>query len=772
MFKRLTTILPLVFFLIAVFVVHRELQALHADDIRNAIAAVPRMAILIGLGITALNYFILSFYDWLALRYIGQRVPLRKVLLASSISYAISNNTGHALIAGTSVRYRFYTKWGVPGWEVVRLSAFLAVTFIIGLLSLEVVTAILLPIRDQSFISSPNLVRALTAVCTAGLLAYWGAILFVRKPFRIRGAEFRMPGVGTALAQTVISTLDLVVGASILFLFLRANTAIDFPAFLMLYVVAMLLGLASQVPGGLGIFEGAFLYFAGPDLPDADLMGGLIVYRIVYFFVPLAIAGLGLLIYEAKEHWTKFRAGGRGAFRLSRYLLPRLFAPMLALSGATLLFVGATPGLPEDIAWLKTVMPLGVLEVSHLMGSLIGLAMLFLSRGVFLRLDAAYYGCIVLSLLGIVAALLQGLHFGETALLTALLIVFLPTRRYFDRRSSLLTMRFTPVWIFSILAVLAGAAGIGFLNYQHDYSDELWWKFTFHGDAPRFLRATAATSILFVVFGLYRLLGVARPLDIDPPSAADLDRAKDIAAASGDTTGFLALLGDKKILWSEDGNAFIMYAMTRRYWIAMGDPVGDPSSFPALAWRFREESDRNGAKAVFYEVSDFHLPLYLDLGLALLKVGQEARVDTATFSLDGGKKENQRKTRNRFNKQGYALRFLSGAELRRAMPRLRAISEDWLEEKSIEEKGFSLGFFDEDYLRRTLVAVVTKDDEIFAFANLWVLDNKEEASIDLMRYAVDAPAGTMEYLFVELIPMGAAGRLSLVRPRHGATFGP
>ena len=626
MLKRLSILAPPLLFILAAIVVRHELKAFQTGDIRDAIFSVPALTIAIGAVLTALNYAILSFYDWLALRYAGQRVPIRRVLLASSISYAISNNTGHALISGTSVRYRFYTNWGVPGWEVVRISAFLAVTFIIGLITTEVLTYLALPPVMMRLIENPNAIRLITGLCALGVIAYWIAIYTLRQPIKIRKMTFSLPSPMMALAQTAIAVADLVLAGFILYLFLYKTVAIPFPAFMVIYVIAMLLGLSSQVPGGLGIFEGTFLWLAGSDFSSAHILGALIVFRLVYYVLPLCIAGLGLLYHEARQHWRGMKSSGKKAVTILKYVVPRLFAPLLAFSGALLLFTGALPTMPSDIFWLRAFVPLGVVEFSHLAGSLIGLLLLIVSRGVFLRLDAAYYACIFLSSFGIAAAILQGLHWYDAAILSVLLLLFLPTHRYFDRKSSLFTMSFTPFWLFSILVAIIGTAWIGFFSYQHvDYANQLWWKFTFHGDAPRFLRALAMTIVVAVLLALYRLFGVAKILDITRPTEDELDRARRVAGGALDTTGFLALLGDKELLWSEDGDAFIMYAKTRRYWIAMGDPVGEPAAFSALIWRFREQSDKHGCKAVFYEVSDRHLPLYLDLGLALLKVGEEAR---------------------------------------------------------------------------------------------------------------------------------------------------
>lgn len=195
-----------------------------------------------------------------------------------------------------------------------------------------------------------------------------------------------------------------------------------------------------------------------------------------------------------------------------------------------------------------------------------------------------------------------------------------------------------------------------------------------------------------------------------------------------------------------------MFAVTPRFWIAVGDPVGEQTAVENLLWQFQEQADRYGAKAVFYQVGPELLPFYLDQGLALFKLGEEARVDLSVFSLQGRQRDALRSARNKFGKLDYRFEILTGTSVEQALPTLKRISEAWLSNKNTREKGFSLGFFDEDYLRRTGVAVI-KDESghIKAFANLWQTDNRQELSIDLMRYDPDSPKGIMDFLFAELM---------------------
>ncbi|HEY9479401.1 MAG TPA: phosphatidylglycerol lysyltransferase domain-containing protein, partial [Gemmatimonadaceae bacterium] len=157
---------------------------------------------------------------------------------------------------------------------------------------------------------------------------------------------------------------------------------------------------------------------------------------------------------------------------------------------------------------------------------------------------------------------------------------------------------------------------------------------------------------------------------------------------------------------------------------------------------------------VFYKASRQQLYLYLDLGLSVVKLGEEARVPLENFSLEGPERRNLRRMWRRAVQEGCSFEVVSASEVRGILPRLRTISDEWLANKRTREKRFSLGFFDERYLSRYPAALVRKDGEVVAFANVWPSGSGEELSVDLMRFSMAAPPGVMRYLLVELMLWG------------------
>ena len=198
-----------------------------------------------------------------------------------------------------------------------------------------------------------------------------------------------------------------------------------------------------------------------------------------------------------------------------------------------------------------------------------------------------------------------------------------------------------------------------------------------------------------------------------------------------------------------------MYNTSGRSWIAMGDPVGTTEQGIELAWAFRELSDRHNGWTVFYEIGTEYLPLYLDMGLTLLKLGEEARVPLNGFSLEGGSRKRLRHTVNRLEAEGYLSEVVPREKVPELLPELKVISDAWLAGKNTREKGFSLGRFREEYLKNFSAGIVRFHGKVVAFANLWSSGGGEELSIDLMRHCPVTSGGIMEYLLVKLMLWGA-----------------
>ncbi|MBS1223253.1 MAG: mprF [Proteobacteria bacterium] len=339
-------------------------------------------------------------------------------------------------------------------------------------------------------------------------------------------------------------------------------------------------------------------------LPAAPLLGALLAYRLIYYLLPLALAALALGLYELRHQKERILWLPRLVGPWAPVLLPQVFALLALISGAVLLFSAVTPAVEARLAWLEDLVPLSVLEASHFVSSLLGMSLLLLARGLQRRLDAAWLLAVLFLGAGIAASLLKGADYEEAMILTVLLAGLLPSRREFYRRASLLGESFTPGWVATILVVLVCAAWLGIFSYRHvEYSRALWWDFSFgdEGGAPRSLRALVGALGVVLFFGVAKLL---RPARFEPsrPGPDDLQQAQAIAAAFPRSYAHLALLGDKALLFNEARDAFLMYGVAGRAWVAMGDPVAACEELSVDLMRYPPDSPNGLMDYLFIQI--------------------------------------------------------------------------------------------------------------------------------------------------------------------------
>ncbi len=746
-------LLAITIFALALWLLHRTIGHFHYHDIVTQVHAIPVNKLLGALILTLCSYLVLTVYDLLAVRYIGEKLAPQKVMLASFASYALSNTIGLSLLMAGSVRYRLYSAWGLSGEKIVKLVGFTVVTFWLGLLTVGGVVFIAEPLSLPAAIHLPWLTVQPLGWLFLLLGASYLIVCLRGATLRLKSWSFGLPTLQLGSLQLLVGALDWSLAGSVLYVLLPPGADISLGHFLGIYLLVQIVALISHVPGGLGIFESLMVLFL-PSVAPAMLIGSLLLFRAIYYLLPLLVATLLLIGNEIYLRKVVVGRMLKTASQWSTLLVPQFLAVSTFIAGTILLISGATPAAPSRLVWLEDFLPLPILEISHFLGSLIGAVLLVLARGLQRRLDAAYLLAVGLLGAGSLFSLLKGGDYEEALLLGGMLLALLPCHRHFYRKSSLLAEPLSFGWLASILIVMLCSTWLGFFAYKHvNYTSDLWWHFSLHADAPRFMRAAVGIGIFLLLFALARLLRSPAPAP-HLPEPKDLALAAPIIGSAQQTVANLALLGDKALLFSEQQDGFVMYGVEKNSWVALGDPIGEVEVARDLAWQYRDMVEQHGGQTIFYEVGPQLLHVYLDMGLTLFKIGETARVPLPEFSLSGAKRSNLRYIKRKMEKEGYTFQVCPADQATELLPRLKEVSDAWMTTKKVREKGFSLGCFDENYLRNFPVALVMQEEEIIAFANLWLGANQEELSIDLMRYRPQSPNGIMDYLFVELILWG------------------
>jgi lysylphosphatidylglycerol synthetase-like protein (DUF2156 family) len=436
---------------------------------------------------------------------------------------------------------------------------------------------------------------------------------------------------------------------------------------------------------------------------------------------------------------------------------PIVSAVLVLAAGVMLLVSGATPSDPDRFNWLAAMAPLWLIEISHFLSSILGLMLILLAFGLRRRLDAAWMASMAIVALAAVLALLKGFNWGQTVALAVVFVVLAPLHAAFPRSSRLTRMEITPGWLASAVAALVGACAVGWWSFANPYySDTPLLKVLSDPDATRSLRASAGAAILLLAVGLWRLIATAATPPVVGDHDPDFEKARDILAKAEDPepAANLALLGDKRFLFSASGESFLMFGVRGRSWIALGPPVGKREERMELLWRFRELADAHSARPGLYGIGPDLLPEVVELGFSIQKTGESATVPLDQFSLQGRRREVLRRNWRKAGETGACFEVLGHDAVEAEMGELRRVSDVWLTHHAGGDKKFSMGGFEDRYVGEFPCALVRVDGVIVAFATIWTTPDKSAFSMDLMRYADEAPKNVMDYLFVELLHWG------------------
>lgn len=489
-------------FLLAVYLLYNKLRAYSIAQIRECIQQISYARIGISFFLMIINYMILVGYDWLALKAIHKQLPLPRVGLVSFVGQAVSYNFG-ALLGGTSVRYRFYSAWGFSLTDIVRLVLMLAVTFWVGALGLCGIIFIFWPpiIPDALAANMPITdVRILGYILTAIAVAYLALCFLIRKPMHIFGKEFEFPRPRIAIAQCVVAGVDLIAAAACMFVLLPGDINITFMEFLPSYLMAQVAVVVTHIPGGVGVFELIILELTHTP-QEQVVFAAVLLFRFIYYIVPLVAAALLLAIYEARQRSDLLREAGRWLSLLSHSI-----SSYLAFVGGLVFLVSAT--LPT--AWSKMPMllqelPRAVLGVGHFICALSGAALLFASYGLERRQNRAYWITVWLFCAGIFGALLKGFAW-ETALMGAvfLLAICLARRRFY--RTSFFFMEKIPLyWLIGAFSALGVVFLLGWFLYHPAWDKAATWGFDRPFNASRTLTSFAGIAAMLAVAWMWRI---------------------------------------------------------------------------------------------------------------------------------------------------------------------------------------------------------------------------------------------------------------------------
>lgn len=277
------------------YLLYRTVSRYDLAEIITSISSASPLRIAAACGFAAASYACLSVFDWLALRYAGRPLPYRQAALASFTALSLGHNIGFAALSSGAIRYRFYSRWGLSSFEVAKVILFCGVTVGLGLATLGGGAMILQPGAGARILGvQPGTAVLFGSLCLAFPAAYLGAAYAGIGRLTFRKWSLELPPLKIAAQQIALGVLNFSMVAACLHQALSAISEVSYPAVVTVYVIANAATLASHVPGGVGVIESTVLFL----LPDEGSIAAVLIFRFVYFLLPLCFGLLSLFLSE------------------------------------------------------------------------------------------------------------------------------------------------------------------------------------------------------------------------------------------------------------------------------------------------------------------------------------------------------------------------------------------------------------------------------------------------------------------------------------------
>lgn len=621
--KHLPHLVGLLLMVAAIAVVQHELRHLRIADIRHAMEAIPGKRVWLGVACTFLSYFVLSFYDRLAVVQMGYgQLSYRRTAFAAFCSYVLSHNLGFSAVSGAAVRYRLYRNWGVGSFAIAQIIAFCSATYLLG--AAVLIGGVL--IWEPSVIPMAGNHVPGAVLTLVGVLLWLVVLAYIGLAFRVREFTFRkwtisLPSPTMAVLQTVVAAADVAATAAIAFVLLPPEAGIDYGSFLAIYIASYTAGLVASVPGGLGVFDGAMLLALGPYMPAPQILGVVLIFRLFYYIVPLFLAGIMFAAHElflrgddalaAKKRKKQAHPDQPRRVRPSQLVRESEAGFSVAVATGTVSLCGI---MLVCLVLLDPVAKYAVVQgpwfgwvgaISTYLLSLMGVGLIGLGIGLSQRVTLAWRGTLLLLVMAAVMTFLRGNTVFVPVMLGLSAFLIAPFRSCYYRHARLLS---EPLSASTLLSLLLLFGCVIALATRHGAGS--WWQMVFVFPASGAARWTVALAVLLALVVIGRLMLPGR-IAIQEWDAEAYERYHTLDHALPTVQG----MHPEGYVTGEAGEAVIPLCRCGEFLVGLGDPAGSEDDSVSAIWRLRDVALQEGLKPVFWQVGNTFVRIYDDIGL-------------------------------------------------------------------------------------------------------------------------------------------------------------
>ena len=750
---KLKTIFRLIIFLLMVILIKFEPLNINFNASVNYARNLNNTEVFLYLILGFVSVLMTTFYDFFWFQLNKKKIGLTKILKVSVISNVINNLAGTGGVTGIVIRRLFYQDKDISDGEMHKMNILLLPSFFTGLSGLLVISFFFTMFYETAF-KSTILFNVFALLGGAYLILYLFSeyVPFEAIKKKIDQLEFHY-SLKIKVFMLFASIIEwLVVVTFIWVIVMQLNKNISYLDVIISYSVAYILGMISFMPAGIIVFD-FFMIFSLNRIGMSGFEGTstVIIFRVFYYIIPFIIANLFFyleFIFKNKKILKKIEIKSiigrlKNKINLSPIQLEIisdvsgfLLWIMTLMAGVLLIVSAINPILPKEIQIIESLVSIWVFQLSHFNALFFGILLLALSDEIRLRVREAYYLSMVFLSLGLSFNLIKGFIFKEAFILLSIIVVFALNKKYFYRL-------FVPFnWSRMIKKVCVAQIVLGlnfFLTPVVDYEIAQMIAIS--------LLVQTSIIALYYVWGAYYS---KKPPWRSQTQGSIFQITDDFHKAHfGTVLSHLIYAGDKNIYLTGDKSVLFAFKPLGDKLIVLGDPIGDQNQIENALNEFRKFADIYGYTPIFYQIEEEQLKNYHEIGYTFFKLGEAAKIDLEAFTLETPKMRGFRNTRNRFEREGWTLEMHQPPHNQSLLEELKIISDEWL--KNREEKGYSLGRFEENYLNKSPLGVLSNDDQKYAFASLMPAYNNNSIALDLMRFLDASPNSTMEFLLLKLI---------------------
>lgn len=735
---------PLLLLIFAINEIRKFTKDLNGELLRNELNHLNFGTIILILGITFVAVLPMQLYDVVLIRVLKIKVGQRTILKQAFIANSFSNLIGFGGLIGAMLRTYFYHKLEQDKRKLLGAIATVSLFYLTGISVLSLIVAV----GYHHFSLFIHTRWLYFAVLVVGL--YLPVFLTIHNIKNKKNGQTLIP-TDAAVELVFVSVVEwFAVFIAIFFLSKILGISLTLNELFPVYIVAACAGIISMIPGGLGSFDLVFIWgMQDLHIAEEKVLVLLLFYRIGYYFVPFLVS----VVLFVKLYWEKWNKSWNDLPNAIIQGFSHIILTVLVFSSGLILLLSASvPGIMSRLRIARELLSFPIINVSHQLSVAAGFLLLGLSRGIEYNVKRAYELTMFVLILAALFSIFKGIDYEEAIFLIIVALILKMSKGHFYRESYVLTWGKTIFDVTVILIITSMYLLIGYLNLPSARltMPRKFIPYVIVDYRDLFTSAIIGIVIAFLIIFTGYLISLPKKWKFQKSEGNDLEILNHLRIYKGKVLSHLIFLHDKYIFWNRKKNVLISFQQYADKLVILGDPVGEKSEIGKAIEEFQEISDLYGYTPVFYQVSDEIMPLLQGSGYAFFKLGEEAFVDLTTFALSGNRMKGLRSIRNKFLRENYQVEVVEPPFADELLEELRQISNDWLQDR--REKGFSLGFFDSEYLNKAPISIVKdQHNQILGFTSImWVYDESKTISVDLMRFKPNAPHGTIDFLFLSL----------------------